>query len=261
MGKKKSRNKNKQQVKFSPTQTGKFSNLLPEPEDFPLGLLGLSESLATASGGALHFMSYNITDEPMDWGYPAELKHDLAKLIDQIRTKPQEAIPKLLVLKDKYPDIPSIYNHIAFAYQGIGDKKNAEFWTRENYRIHPNYLFARINLGQLCLSDNQLDEFEKVFDHKLELKLLYPNRETFHISEVVGFYTLMLDFYLCKQQLQQAQAIYKLLKSLVPDHPILARAKPVLQAALLLLSTQHILAKGGQDFLGTVPWIGEDHKK
>jgi hypothetical protein len=160
---------------------------------------------------------------------------------------------------DSRPDVPCIYNYLANAYQTIGDQKSAEFWTHENYRICPNYLFARINAAQLCLNNHQFDEFEKIFDHKLELTMLYPDRDTFHISEVVHFYTLMLDFCLLKAMIQPAQVIYKMLKSLVPDSPKLARVRPVLQAGLLLLSTEY-LAKGKRNFLQPLTDPDKDHQ-
>ena len=47
--------------------------------------------------------------------YPKKIANQLSELHSQIQNEPKEAIPKLLELKDKYPNIPMIYNYLAMA--------------------------------------------------------------------------------------------------------------------------------------------------
>jgi hypothetical protein len=45
--------------------------------------------------------------------------------------------------------------------------------------------------GELCLTRRDYDRIAEIVDHKFDLKLLYPKRKKFHVSEVVGFMDLL----------------------------------------------------------------------
>ena len=60
------------------------------------------------------------------------------------QTRPRQAIPELETLLHTYPHVPNIYNYLSVAYSAAGEKEKAEHLVAENYRRHPDYLFARI---------------------------------------------------------------------------------------------------------------------
>jgi len=58
----------------------------------------------------------------------------------------------------------------------------------------------------------------EIFAGKYELQLLYPERERFHISEVMGFYTVMAWYFHARGKREQAETYYKLLRQIDPKH-------------------------------------------
>ncbi len=57
-------------------------------------------------------------------------------------------------------------------------------------------------------------------EHKYDLQELYPERDTFHVSEVINFYGVMAQFFIAKKQLDRADMYVNLLKKLDAEHPI-----------------------------------------
>lgn len=180
------------------------------------------------------YISYNITWEPIiNKDFPEEVAKQKQELHDLLYSAPKKAIPRLIELKEKYPDIPELYNWLNGAYTNAGDTESSEAITKESYEKNPDYLFAQLNYAEMCLKKGNLDEIPIIFDNKLELSLLYPERDTFHISEVVGFYGLMSIYYSDKGYIHAALTCYKLLDELAPNHQTTQRVNHHLQIATL----------------------------
>ena len=106
----------------------------------------------------------------------------------------------------------------------------------ENYRRHPEYLFAKLIYAQLLLESGATEEFAEVFENKFDLSLLYPNRKVFHISEFVSF-SGVIGLYYCEiGKLDSAEVIDKLLKKIVPNHPVTKTLEEKLLGVLLKVS-------------------------
>jgi tetratricopeptide (TPR) repeat protein len=170
----------------------------------------------------VHILTYEITDEPiLDRQYrrlPKKVKDSIERLHDSAQNRPREAIPELLEWIEKYPNIPLFYNYLSVAYSRSGEHEKAEEMIRENYRRNPDYLFARLNYGELCLTKRDYDQIPDLFDHKFDLKLFYPKRRQFHISEVLGFMGLLGAYFFEIGEREVAQKYYEVLEHLDPDH-------------------------------------------
>jgi hypothetical protein len=57
-----------------------------------------------------------------------------------------------------------------------------------NFKKYPDYLFARLNYASILLLKGKFKEIPKLFNSKFDLKQFCPNRDTFHISEVLSFH-------------------------------------------------------------------------
>ena len=55
--------------------------------------------------------------------------------------------------------------------------------------------------------------------------MLYPERDTFHITEVVSFYGIIGLYYLKNSDLKEAKAYFDFLNDLDPDHAFTKRIK------------------------------------
>jgi tetratricopeptide (TPR) repeat protein len=177
----------------------------------------------------IYLFEYDITFDPIKTDYPPEVKKNIQKLYRELHINPKEAIPKLLVLKDKYPLVPILYNYLSNGYSLLGDRKMSEYWIKESYRVNPDYLFARLNLACLYLRDGRIDKVEELLEGKMDLQMHYPNRKTFHISEARAFYLLVAELYFRQGKVEAARTLYHFLAKLEPHHPLVLRLKNVLE--------------------------------
>jgi hypothetical protein len=127
-----------------------------------------------------------------------------------------------------YPHLPLFANYLGSAYLHVGDVEKAETLLRETSRRHPHYLFAKINYAQLCLDKGDIAKIPSIFDHKMDLKQLYPHRKRFHIAEFTGFTVVMCRYYHAIEERDAAVSFYRILKQIAPRHPMTKQAKHAL---------------------------------
>jgi len=179
---------------------------------------------STSSLTPVQIVEYEITPEPIEEPeykrLPNAVKDRLADLHDEAQSNPERAIPELLELKKKYPDVPQIYNYLAAAYSLTGEKEKAEAVIDEILRKKPDYLFARINKAQIYLDRKEYEKIPKLFDNKFDLKLLYPRRNTFHISEVANFMGVMGLYFARTNQREIAERYNEILQQIAPEFPV-----------------------------------------
>jgi tetratricopeptide (TPR) repeat protein len=148
------------------------------------------------------------------------VKEDLDRLYYKAQSKPQKAIPELLKLKKKYPHVPQIYNYLAAAYSRAGEQEKATAITQENIRKNPKYLFARINQAQIFIENKEYEKIPELFQNKYDLKMLYPKRKKFHISEVANFMGIMGLYFAKTNQRDIAEKYHEILQEIAPSYPI-----------------------------------------
>ena len=182
--------------------------------------------------GELVFLEYEITDEPIDKTDAPIPKEEIKHLYFLVFNEPKEAIKKLGELIKKYPDFPVLYNYLANAYQTTGQLVESYKVAKENYLRNPDYLFAKLNYARICVHHGELDKIPEIFDNKFDLKLLYPHRNQFHISEYVGFAHIMALYFWEKGDRNTAHLYYNNLKEIAPDHPSTKEVKKIMNPPL-----------------------------
>jgi tetratricopeptide (TPR) repeat protein len=172
----------------------------------------------------VYLTQYEITDEPIQESsyrrLPKSVKEKLENLYQVAHQHPQQAIPDLIELQKKYPYVPQIYNFLAAAYSRAGEKEKAEQITQENIRKNPKYLFARINQAQFFLARKEYEKIPEVFEHKYDLKMLYPQRRKFHISEVANFMGIMGLYFARTNERKMAEMYNEVLQDIASGFPI-----------------------------------------
>lgn len=172
----------------------------------------------------VRIIKYEVTTEPIEdrqfKRLPDNVKDTVQGLRDKAQSHPLRAIPELNALIKKYPKLPLLYNYLSVAYSRIGQIGNAEKVVRENYRRNPDYLFARLNYAEICLRKGDYDQVAEIFDQKYDLKLLYPKRKKFHISEVANFMGLIGLFFFKTGKQEVAEKYYDILKEIASDYPM-----------------------------------------
>lgn len=126
---------------------------------------------------------------------PKDLKEYLS-LYERAQKDPKSVkgqVEKMLVELDGAPEI---YNLLGYIYVRLKKIRKAEKLIIENYQKNPENLFARINYADHCLRHGKAQRVPQVFNQLENLNELYPERKTFHYSEVLGFLALMGLYYL-----------------------------------------------------------------
>lgn len=210
-------------------------------EKHPPNKRGDFGSTIASSNPKVFFSEIEITCEPVktDWTkqIPKEVDKQLQELYGLVKTKPKEAIDRLVVLKDKYPTVPILYNYLSIAYSSSNQHKKAQEITQENYKNNPRYLFAKINYAEICLHNGMVDLIPDIFENKFDLKMLYPHRNTFHISEAAGFFGVLGMYWHKKGMSDLANLAYDVLQKIVPNHEFTKR----LGRALMMSSVKKFI--------------------
>lgn len=208
----------------------------------------------TIGEDAVVAVSYDITNEPLQPAWyqrlPTHVKERIEALHGMLLTDPEHVITEASELLKHDPNIPTLYNYLGIAYAQTDDMMRREAVIMECYTTFPNYLFGRVNYAQLCLEKRQPDNIPEIFDGKLDLKLLYPQRTTFHLSEYVGFAGIIAWYYALIGERHAAKLYYKTLKQFAPHDPITRIVKRILYPPLRVRLYLWLYKKAtGRDFL------------
>ena len=68
-----------------------------------------------------------------------------------------------------------------------------------------------MNIAEYFLKEGKLEEVEKIFDGKFNLKQLYPERDVFHVSEATAFMSLCGRYFLRKCDIKKANSYLDML--------------------------------------------------
>jgi tetratricopeptide (TPR) repeat protein len=163
---------------------------------------------------------FAVTDEPTS-DYYATMEPRDATSLEQAYSRSHmgdKAFEKeLLRLRQKYPNNPQIGNHLIVLYKALEQYQKAEHLIEEHYKNFPDYLFARINYISLCMDRGEDDAFIKVFDGKMHLKALYPDREVFHISEFSSFIAILCRYFATQGQFEAIKHYRQVLARFDPE--------------------------------------------
>jgi tetratricopeptide (TPR) repeat protein len=192
----------------------------------------------TKSPEVIRLLEYEITYEPIEEDYikrlPEEVKDRIEALHDLAQQEPAEALPELLELVKKHPDVPTFFNYLYVAYTLLGYKDKAKAVLAECCEKHPDYLFTKLSLAGVYLQEGKAEKIPEIFDNKFDLSMLYPDRRVFHISEYVGFASTMGLYYCETGKTDQARIMLDTLEELAPEHPLTMRLRNRLLPEILL---------------------------
>lgn len=166
---------------------------------------------------------FQCSDEPKEDKNFEEMPHRykdyLLKVCERIPKFPEEELPKLIALKERYPNVSCIYNYISGAHAYLDKDKQKHLETiLETIEKFPDYLFGKIALAEYYLNQNSFREIPKIFDGKFDITQHYPEVEIFHNSEIRAFYGVVGRYFVQANHLARALFCYFILDDIVPDH-------------------------------------------
>ena len=182
-----------------------------------------------------HFI---FIDEPIEEAnfarIPSRDKEKILRIYDRIKSNPvksKKALPMLLEFREKYPNVPIIYNHIGLIYVQT-DQLDLYFENLlETNRLFPDYLFAKTAMCDHYLNEGDVKKVDKVLEGKFEIYMHFPPSEkVFHVSAVRAFYSVVGSYFARRNKIARAIYCYFILEGAGSDHPVTEKVRNEIMA-------------------------------
>ncbi|NJO04065.1 MAG: hypothetical protein HC880_22460 [Bacteroidia bacterium] len=163
---------------------------------------------------------YKVTTEAID-PYPTTIQAHIQKYHEALHydqpIKPA-MIRDLEDLIKKYPDLPTLKNHLQMIYKKTGQFDKANATLQEIVIQHPDYMFGKLEWAANLMNEGQMEESREVIDFTREMNEVFPEREIFHISEVVTFTLNTIRYYVLNHDFDRAEQYLDRLRLLAYTH-------------------------------------------
>lgn len=166
---------------------------------------------------------FEITTDPSfqnkRYGVTPELEKLLGTLAVECQTrKDQKIIDKLTHLIIQYPGVPMLKNYLSVTYNLQGNIQKAREINQWILAEHPDYLFAKLNYAHTCIEEGTLDKVPEILGEAMEIKQLYPEREVFHLGEVMSYLNLAVRYFSAIENLELAENRLALMGKIDPHY-------------------------------------------
>lgn len=183
-------------------------------------------------------LGFNITEDPYFTANLYGVDFTLTRKFDSIRRKVfnpgnQSVINELIHLIEINPSVPMLKNYLSVAYDIRGMEDKAFEMNNRIVAEHPDYFFGKLNKVNFYLNEGNYKMIPIILGEDLDIRSLYPDRDTFHISEIAGFFKLLVRYYSEMGEIEKAQEKLDLMKKIAPDHQSTEDAEKLYFAALL----------------------------
>jgi len=185
-----------------------------------------SQSGASAEGEAEKYVmmdfevSWDLMTDPLVEALPEATRERMNELFQLLHSKPKKAVQELRDLTALHPDVPCLTNWLINCLRAgsKADRREALELCQEMFRRMPNYFFARTTLADLWLGEGEIEKAaELMFGPGCVLTQLYPERKTFHISEVRHWFYLCGRIKILLGEMEAGEAYRDLLRQLEPE--------------------------------------------
>lgn len=188
---------------------------------------------------------YNITTDPEFMneksGITPELQNEMDTLYHKALKGGEKNIQYLISQIEKYPAVPNLKNYLSVAYMNSGNKQKSIEVNDWILTEHPDYLFGLLNKANIYYLAGEYDKMPEVLGEAMEIKELNPDRDIFHLSEVVSFYKSAIMYFSAINNIEAAETRFQLLEELAPDHKETEIAFNALMAVRLKVGNQRFL--------------------
>lgn len=164
---------------------------------------------------------YNITTDSNFLDKQNAITPELSRKLERFHKLALEgkksSVQKILDAIEQYPDNPQLKNYLSVLYGHIGDTKRLYETNHWILAEHPNYLFGKLNLANVYYLNKEYHKMPEVLGEAMELKALYPNRDTFHLNEVISFFKCAILYFTAIGDIDQAEVRYEIMQELAPE--------------------------------------------
>ena len=118
----------------------------------------------------------------------------LVKLHSELPKQRKSTLEKLLKYVNKFPKVPIFKNYLTSYYAINNDEEKARECNLWLLKEHPNYLFGKINYAFTLIEQENFKEAKQLLGANLLLNELYPEREEFHLDEVMSYFGVTIKY-------------------------------------------------------------------
>lgn len=166
--------------------------------------------------------TYKITDDPdyqnERYGITPALHRQLESIAPEVQNERNTKVIDIITrLIDEFPGVPMLKNYLSVAYHVRGNSEKSAEINARLLAEHPDYLFARLNKANFYIEHAEFNKVPELLGTALEISQLYPEREVFHIGEIIHFYKVIIRYYAAIEDLELAEKRLEELKNLAPD--------------------------------------------
>ena len=156
---------------------------------------------------------------------PHELNIQLDTLYNLALKGKKSSIKNFITLIEKYPKVPALKNYLSVLYSNMDNMDKSYEVNHWIVAEHPEYVFGKINMAIEYYLKKEYSKIPEVLGKSMDLKKLYPERDTFHIVEVSGFFKIAILYLSAVGEMEQAQIRLDILMEIAPESDDLEIAK------------------------------------
>lgn len=168
-----------------------------------------------------HLANLRITDREnlnnARFGIDGEQRVEIAKCYDLVHTGLASAGKYIRKQAARWPNNPIFLNYIGTWHDMRGEREQAIALLEQTIERFPHYLFAITSMATVRLAQMRPDEALHYLGPNLRIEERFPDREEFHIDEVVAYEKACIKYHIAKQELRPAQERLKALRSIFDD--------------------------------------------
>lgn len=168
-------------------------------------------------------IGYKITTDPQFLDDQNAITPELSSLLERYHEMAlkgeKSSIHIFLSAIETYPNNPQLKNYLSVLYSQLKMTQKAYDVNKWIIAEHPNYLFGKLNLANEYYLKQEYHKIPSVLGIEMDLKSLYPYRDTFHLNEVTSFFKSTILYFTAIGNLEQAEIRYDLMKQIAPDSP------------------------------------------
>lgn len=166
-------------------------------------------------------IGYKITNDPRILYEESAITTELSWLLERYHklalNGKKSSEQKILDAIEKYPRVPQFKNYLSVLYGQMGDTEKMHETNRWITSEHPDYLFGKLSLASEYYLKKEYWKIPEILGDDMELKSLYPKRETFHENEVISFLKCAVLYFVAIDNLEQAEMRFEIMQKVAPD--------------------------------------------
>ncbi len=148
---------------------------------------------------------------------PPELRDQMRQLNRKAEKGGLKNIEYLNRKIKQYPNVAQLKNYLSIAWGNSGNEEKSIEVNDWIMQEHPGYIFAFVLKAIEYYTREEYEKMPEVLGEAMEIKELYPDREMFHMAEVVSFYKTAIMYFTAVGDLEAAESRLDILQDIAPD--------------------------------------------